>query len=55
MIGTYVWKKYLTKKKDDKSVEKNVTYEYAITCVDTSGNESPRSAVVEETIRTWKP
>ena len=39
----------------DKSVEKNVTYEYAITCVDTSGNESPRSAVVEETIRTWKP
>ena len=39
----------------DQSVEKNVTYEYAITCVDTSGNESAKSAVVEETIKTPRP
>jgi len=39
----------------DKSVEKNVTYEYAITSVDTSGNESPKSAIVEETIKTLTP
>jgi hypothetical protein len=39
----------------DKSVEKNVTYEYTITSVDATGNESPKSAVIEETIRTWTP
>ena len=35
----------------DKSVEKSVTYEYAITSVDAAGNESAKSAVVAETIR----
>ena len=39
----------------DKSVEKSVTYEYAITSMDTAGNESAKSAVVAETIRMPSP
>lgn len=39
----------------DRAVEKNGTYEYAITSVDRTGNESPRSAAVSVVVRTLSP
>ena len=39
----------------DRAVEKNRTYEYAITSVDLTGNESLRSAAVAVVLRTVKP
>lgn len=39
----------------DTAVEKNKRYEYAITAVDSSGNESPRSASVSEIIKDLNP
>jgi len=35
----------------DRAVEKGKRYEYAVTAVDEAGNESPKSAIVSETIR----
>ncbi len=39
----------------DRTVEKNGTYEYAITSVDRTGNESPKSAAVSVVVRTVSP
>jgi hypothetical protein len=39
----------------DRAVEKNGTYEYAITSVDRTGNESPKSTAVSVVVRTVSP
>lgn len=39
----------------DRAIEKNTTYEYAITSVDRTGNESPKSTAVSVVVRTVKP
>ena len=39
----------------DRSVEKNGTYEYAITSVDRTGNESAKSTAVSVVVRTVSP